>query len=156
MLLAGQIPRGGLGFGPIFRRRDLLIGDGFLDAYDMAENRSGHNRHICAMLVSPSFIKAMPNTKRAFQLLCFYEGRFFVHPWFLNDPQMGEFSTDRILSLLEDAGANSQKLNATRHFLNSLEDYEAAKRPGSRTRQLKEALGEPWSPAGGEAPDVPA
>ncbi len=58
------------------------------------------------------------NTKRAFQqLLCFYEGRFYVHPWGLVDPQMGAFDTGRILSLLERAGANEPKLDATRHFL---------------------------------------
>lgn len=149
MLLAGQIPRGGMGFGPIYRRKDLLIGEGFLDAYAVAEKRSGRSRHVCAVLASPSFVMSMPNTRRAYQLLCFYEGRFYVHPWGLIDPQMGTFDAGRILGLLEKAGANDLKLEATAHFLENLEDYEAAKRPGSRTRVLREVLGEPWHPSDG-------
>lgn len=147
MLLAHQVPRGGLGFGPIYRSKDLLIGNGFIDAYEAAEKRDERLRHVCAVQLSPSFLLSMPNTKRAFQLLCFYQGRFFVHPWGLLDPQMGAFDPERIMSLLEAAGANQTKMDATRHFLENLEDYEAAMRPGSATRRTRETQGEPWDPA---------
>jgi hypothetical protein len=146
MLIHGQVPRGGLGFGPIHRSRDFLIGNGFLDAYEAAEKRSEHSRHICAVLVSPAFMAVIPNTKHAYQLLCFYRGRFYIHPWRLTDPQMREFSPGRILTLLADAGANKQKLEATRIFLDELEDYETAMQPGSATRRLREMLGRPWKP----------
>jgi hypothetical protein len=148
MLLAGQIPRGGLGFGPIHREDDLLIGSGFIDAYEAAEKRSESCRDICAVLVSSTFMLSLPNKKRAYQLLCYYEGRFYVHPWGLVDPQLGEFDPARILELLERSGINQRKLEATRHFFENLEDYEAAMLPGSKTRQLREALGEPWRPVG--------
>jgi hypothetical protein len=146
MLIDGQIPRGGLGFGPIHRSRDFLVGNGFLDAYEAAEKRSEHSRHICAVLVSPAFMAVIPNTKHAYKLLCAYRGRFYIHPWGLTDPQMGEFSLHRILTLLADAGANKQKLDATKVFLDELEDYETAVQPGSATRRMREMLGQPWKP----------
>lgn len=146
MLLDGQVPRGGLGFGPIHRSRDFLIGNGFLDAYEAAEKRSEHSRHICAVLVSPAFMAVIPNTKHAYKLLCFYRGRFYIHPWGLTDPQMGEFGPERILALLAEAGANQQKLDATKIFLDELEDYETAMQPGSATRRLLEVMGRPWKP----------
>lgn len=59
---------------------------------------------------------------------------------------MGEFNPDRILRLLADAGANKQKLNATRVFLDELEDYDKAMQPGSATRKLLELVGRPWKP----------
>ncbi|WP_242415205.1 hypothetical protein [Sphingomonas panni] len=146
MLIDGQIPRGGLGFGPIHRSRDVLIGNGFLDAYEAAEKRSDHARHICAVLVSPAFMAVIPNTKHTHKLLCFYRGRFYIHPWFLADPQLGEFNSNRILTLLADAGANRQKLDATEIFLDELEDYDTAMQPGSASRRLREMLGRPWMP----------
>jgi len=145
-LLTGLVPRGGLGAGAIYRSRDILIGNGFIDAYESTEARDASSKDICAIQVSPSFLKQMPNTKRAWQLLCFYEGHFYVHPWSLVDPQMGPFSPERILHLLKNAGANKTKLNATEMFLNQLEDYEAAKKPGSITRRLRDDAGEPWTP----------
>ncbi len=156
MLLAHQVPRGGLGFGPIYRSKDLLVGNGFVDAYEAAEKRDDHSRHICAVQLSPSFLLRMPNTKRAFQLLCFYRGRFFVHPWGLVDPQMGPFDPERILSLLEVAGANHPKMDATQHFLKNLENYEAAMLPGSTSRWLREELGDPWYPPSEREPDPSA
>jgi hypothetical protein len=139
---------GWAGFGPIHREDDLLIGSGFIDAYEAAEKRPESWRDICAVLVSSSFMLSLPNKKRAYQLLCFYEGRFYVHPWGLVDPQLGEFDPARILELLGRSGINQRKLEATRHFLENLEDYEAAMLPGSKTRKLREALGQPWRPGG--------
>lgn len=150
LLLAGQIPRGGLGAGPICRARDLLIGNGFIDGYEAAEKRSGRSRDICAVQVSPDFLAGMPNTKRAWQLLCFFEGHFYVHPWTLTDPEMGEFSAERILDLLAGAGANAAKVDATRRFLEGLEDYEAATAAGSVTRRILDEAGQPWRPADGD------
>lgn len=149
LLLAGHIPRGGLGIGPICRSRDVLIGNGFVDAYEAAEKRTERSRDICAVQVSPSFLAGMPNTRRAWQLLCLFEGHFYVHPWTLTDPDMGEFSPYRILAALEAAGANAAKLDATQRFLWGLEDYEAAMEPGSVTRTALEAAGEPWRPGAG-------
>lgn len=146
MLLAGQVPRGGLGYGPIYRSRELLIGNGFIDAYEAAEKRNEQSRHVCAVQLSGSFLRQMPNTRRAYQLLCFFEGKFYVHPWGLMDPEMDAFSADRILSLLEEAGANQPKMDATSRFLKGLEDYDAAMMPGSATRQMLEANGVPWTP----------
>lgn len=150
LLLAGQIPRGGLGAGPICRARDLLIGNGFIDAYETAEQRSERSRDICAVQVSPGFLAGMPNTKRAWQLLCFFEGHFYVHPWSLIDPEMGEFSAGRILDLLTGSGANSAKVEATCRFLEGLEDYEAAMSSGSVTRHILDAACQPWGPVGSE------
>lgn len=146
MLLAGLIPRGGLGYGPIHRSRDALFGSAFLDAYEAAEKRASDTRNICAVQLAPSFGLAIPNTERAWRLMCFYRGRFFVHPWLLLDPQMGEFSSARILDLLAAAGANAEKLAATEMFLRQLEDYDAARVPGSATRLLLEQAGAPWRP----------
>lgn len=146
MMLAGLIPRGGLGYGPIHRSGDALLGSAFLEAYEAAEKRAPDTRNICAVQLAPSFALAMPNTERAWRLMCFYRGCFFVHPWFLIDPQMGEFSPARILDLLSAAGANADKLVATETFLRELEDYDAAKLPGSGTRLLLEEAGAPWKP----------
>ncbi len=148
LLIAGQIPRGGLAAGPICRSQDMLIGNGFIDAYEAAEKRTERSRDICAVQVSPTFLAAMPNTKRAWQLLCFFEGHFYVHPWTLTDPQMGDFSVERILELLTGSGVNAAKLDATRRFLEGLEDYETAMSPGSVSRRILDAAGEPWRPAG--------
>ena len=147
LLLAGQIPRGGLAAGPICRSKDLLIGNGFIDAYDAAEKRSERSRNTCAVQVSPTFLAGMPNTKRAWQLLCFFEGHFYAHPRMLTDPQMGEFSAKPILELLTRSGVNAAKLDPTRRFLEGLEDYEVAMSLGSITRRILEATGEPWRPA---------
>ena len=146
MLLAGQIPRGGLGFGPIYRAGDLLIGNGFIDGYEAAEKRTARAKDICAVQLSPAFFAQLPNNRRTYQLLCFFEGYFYIHPWFLTDPEMGEFTAASILDHLERSGANARKLDATRRFLVGLEDYEAAKAPGSGTRKLREAAGIPWRP----------
>lgn len=146
LLLAGQIPRGGLGAGPICRSRDLLIGNGFVDAYEAAEKRGERSRDICAVQLSPSYLAGMPNSRRAWQLLCFFEGHFYVHPWTLTDPEMGEFSATRILELLAGSGVNTTKLAATRRFLEGFEDYEAAMSSGSVTRRMLEAAGQPWQP----------
>ena len=148
LLLAGHIPRGGLGAGPICRSKDLLIGNGFIDAYEAAEKRSERSRDVCAVQVSPTFLAGMPNTKRAWQLLCFFEGHSYVHPWTLTDPEMGGLSADKVLELLVSSGTNTAKLDATRRFLDGLEDYEAAMSPGSVTRRILDAAGEPWRPAG--------
>jgi hypothetical protein len=137
-----------LAAGPICRSRDLLIGNGFIDAYEAAEKRTEQSRDICAVQVSPTFLAGMPNTRRAWQLMCFFEGHFYVHPWRVTDPQMGEFSAERILELLAVSGANAAKLDATRRFVEGLEDYEAAMSPGSVTRSILEAASEPWRPAG--------
>jgi hypothetical protein len=155
MLLSALVPRGGLGTGPIHRSKDLLIGNGFIDAYEAAEKRDARSKDICAVQVSPTFLAQMPNTKRAWQLLCLFEGHFYVHPWFLTDPQMGPFSPERILGLLQDAGANQAKLRATEFFLNGLEDYEAAAQAGSTTRRLLEAAGKPWIPTSSPPHDRP-
>lgn len=146
MLLEGQIPRGGLGFGPIYRSRDLLIGEGFIDAYVAAEKRDERSRDICAVQLSMSFFSRLPNRERIYRLLCFFEGHFYVHPWILHDPDLGEFTPDSIVRWLEQAGANEQKLEATRRFLLNLEDYDAAIKAGSVTRRLLQAAGQAWEP----------
>jgi len=101
MLLAGQIPRGGLGFGPIYRAGDLLIGNGFIDGYEAADKRTARAKDICAVQLSPAFFAQLPDNRRTYQLLCFFEGYFYIHPWFLTDPEMGEFTAASILDHLE-------------------------------------------------------
>lgn len=136
LLLSGFIVRGGLGFGPILRHRDLFVGYGFLDAYRMSEDRVGNIRDICAILVSPSFFDQVSWSERCCRLLCLYKDHFFIHPNELTDPDLGEFNDDRILRCLREAGANKQKLSATKHFLENFEDYDTALLPNSRASQL--------------------
>ncbi len=127
MLLEGQIPRGGLGFGEIYRSGDLLIGNGFLDAYHAAEKRDDRSRNICAVQLSLTFLRTIPNTEHVYRLLCRYDGNFYIHPYTLTDPDMGLFSPGRVLRLLQASGANGEKLVATERFLEGLEDYDSAK-----------------------------
>lgn len=136
LLIAGSIPRGGLGFGAVLRKRDMVLGTGFLDAYRMAEKRSDEIRNVCAFAISPSFLAHITNSEHSYRLLCLYNNHFFLNPRSLTDPDMGKFDNSRILSLLRQSGANPEKLEATRHFLENLEDYDAAMLPGSRSRSL--------------------
>lgn len=136
LLQSGFIVRGGLGFGPVLRRRDLLLGHGFLDAYRMAEKRNKVVRNVCGILVSPSLFSLISFSERLCRLLCFYEDHFFLHPTSLSDPDLGEFDQDRILRCLREAGANNDKLRATKQFLERLEDYDTAMVDGSRAREL--------------------
>ena len=136
LLRSGFIVRGGLGFGPVVRHRDLFIGRGFLDAYRMAEKRGKAVRDVCGILVSPSLYMLVSWSEHWCRLLCFYEDHCFLHPMALADPQIGEFDEDRILRCLSEAGANSDKLKATRRFLKLLENYDDAVLEGSRLRQL--------------------
>ncbi len=135
LLLESFVPRGGLGFGLVLQRNGSVLGQGFIDAYRMAEKRHPSVRHICAIEVSPQFLLTVPNTEQAYRLLCFYKDRFFVNPRLLVDPDMGEFDDLRILELLRSAGANREKLTATEAFLRDLEDYDAALQPGSESRK---------------------
>ena len=136
LLLAGFIARGGLGFGTVLRRRDMILGNGFLDAYRASERRSDLTKHVCAIEVTPRLLAQIPNCERAWRLLCFYNDRFFVNPTCLVDPDMGEFTAERILGLLKSSGVNGEKRSATAEFLEKLEDYDAASRPGSRSRDF--------------------
>lgn len=136
LLRSGFIVRGGLGLGPVLCRRDLFLGRGFLDAYRMAEGRPHPVRDVCATMVSPSFYSLVSWSERCCRLLCLYEDHFFVHPYALSDPDMGEFDEDRILKCLKDSGANERKLTATKHFLEAFEDYDDDLLPNSRLRQL--------------------
>lgn len=136
LLISGFIPRGGLGFGLTLRRNDLIIGSGFLDAYRHAEQRPKHCKDICAIELSPGILQRMPNTKHACQLLCMYQGRFYINPGYLSDPEMGTTDYNRVMSLLRQNGANQAKLSATEQFLSELEDYESAMEPGSKSRAM--------------------
>ena len=136
LLRQGFIVRGGLGFGTVLRKKDLFIGRGFLDAYRAAEKRNSSVRDVCAIAVSPSFFRHVAHEERCCRLLCLYEDHYFLHPTALTDPDMGEFDSARILRCLADAGANEAKLSATERFLADLEDYEAALKVGSRSREL--------------------
>ena len=136
LLIAGFVPRGGLGFGTVLRRKDMVLGTGFLDAYRMAEKRSDEIRNVCAFAISPSFLAHTTNSEHSYRLLCLYKDHFFLNPRALTDPDMGKFDNRRILSLLRQAGANPEKLEATRDFLENLEDYDDALLPGSRSRSL--------------------
>lgn len=136
LLLSGFMPRGGLGFGLVLRRKEMVLGGGFLDAYNVAEKRSDDLRHICAIELSSNFCLNIANTEHSWRLVCLYKDRLFLNPRALVDPEMGEFDNERITSLLANAGANDQKLQATQAFLDNLEDYDSAKLPGSRSRAL--------------------
>ncbi|MBY3203471.1 hypothetical protein [Rhizobium laguerreae] len=139
MLALNYIPRGGLGFGDIVRGDGLLIGGGFLDAYDYAEKRPSSIKDICAIGISPHFMATIGNSRKALRLVCFYEGHFFLHPYHLVDPGLGAFSPGRVLDCLEAAATNEDKLNATRKFLAELEDYDSAMLPGSSSRRFAES-----------------
>ncbi len=140
MLIEGFIPRGGLGFGLIARGDGLLIGNGFIDAYERAEKRPPELKDICAVEVSPQVMATLRPTQRIYQLLCFFRGRFFIHPYFLTDPALGEFSDARILESLEKSGANRAKLSATAIFLRNFENWKDAEAEGSETRKFAKRL----------------
>jgi len=135
MLVSGFIPRGGLGHGPVLRRKDLILGDGFIDAYRAAEKRGHDFRDICAVQLTPGAFLNAKNCEHTYRLLCWYKGAFFVNPYTLKDPVLGNFSKERILDLLHISGTNKQKLAATEAFLDGFEDYEAAMQPGSESRK---------------------
>lgn len=126
LLLSGQIPRGGLGFGDVMHRNGMILGKGFLDAYLSAEQREANTKDVCAIQVSSEFLRNLPSSEYSYRLLCRYNQRFFLNPRSLDDPEMGSFNEQRILDLLEAAGANSAKLSATADFLAHCEDYDAA------------------------------
>ena len=93
--------------------------------------------------LSPRYVAliASPSTYR---LLCFYCGCFFLNPGALVDPEMEEFGKNRIIRLLQSAGANDEKLKATEHFLDTLEDYDSAIHPTSKLmRQLQQSTQHP-------------
>lgn len=133
LLLEGFVPRGGLGAGLVLRTEDTILGQGFIDAYSASEKRPHAVKDVCAIHVSEEFIRRARPSRITYQLLCFYEGRFFINPRALTDPDMGAFDNDRIIGLLRTAGVNAEKLDATERFLREFEDYEAAQRPGSRS-----------------------
>lgn len=141
MLVAGFIPRGGLGAGFVLRRNDIILGDGFIDAYKAAESRGERFKDICAVQVSSAAFVNARNSEHTYRLLCLYQGRFFINPYTLVDPELGPFTKDRVMEMLHKAGANDEKLSATEQFLDTFEDYDAAMKPGSASR---EATG--WEP----------
>ena len=117
-----------------------MIGDGFIDAYERAEKRPAEIKDICAIEVSPSAMQTVRPTKRCYNLVCFYRGHFFVHPYFLTDPDLGAFDRDRVLESLRRAGANEQKLEATEAFLDGFEDSERALAPDSESHRFAAEL----------------
>jgi len=150
MLLEGFIPRGGLGFGLIARGDGLLIGNGFIDAYERAEKRPPEIKDICAIEVSPSAMRTISLTQYRYNLLCFYKGHFFVHPYCLTDPDLGAFNRDRVLECLRKAGANEQKLKATEAFLDGFEDSDRAQAPDSESRKFVLKVAKAPSPGAAE------
>ena len=141
LLLHGFIPRGGMGYGLVLRSEDSLIGNGFVDAYEAAEKtRLPHIKNICAIHLSPSLFVRVGNSRMSNNLICYYEQSFFLNPHGLTDPDMGAFDSARILQLLDSAGANTEKLQATKKFLNELEDYKTAELPGSKFRMFLDSL----------------
>lgn len=140
LLQAQVIPRGGLGYGSLVKSKDLVLGAGFVDAYETSEKRADGYRDICAIKISAHFLRRMPPSKKAWKLVCFYKGQFFVHPFRLIDPELGEFDRERVLGCLRAARINSKKLSATEHFLDGFEDYEAAEAPNSETKIFSDAF----------------
>lgn len=145
LLRSEVIPRGGLGYGALVQSKELVLGAGFVDAYESSEKRADGYRDICAIKISAQFLQRMPPSKKAWKLVCFYKGQFFVHPFRLVDPELGEFDKERVLSCLRAARINSEKLSATEQFLEGFEDYEAAESPTSETRQFADAMRSPES-----------
>ncbi|MCQ3830187.1 hypothetical protein HXX02_12095 [Microbulbifer elongatus] len=141
LLTLGFIPRGALGNGLVLQRNDMILGNGFIDAYMSAEKRGRHFKDICAVQLSYNFFKAVDNTEHSYRLLCWYEGRFFLNPIALKDPDIGDFDRDKVMDCLISSGANSQKLRATEKFLENYEDYDQAMKPESKSRELTG-----WSP----------
>lgn len=140
MLLEGFIPRGGLGFGPLIKGKDLLIGNGFINAYEHSERREIPTKDICAVQVSPTFMSRLKRTEREYRLLCFYQGCFFIHPYYLSDPSLGTFNKEIILSLLSKSGANDEKLSCTERFLDRMEDFDDALKLNSESRKFLKIL----------------
>jgi hypothetical protein len=127
LLIEGFVPRGGLGAGLVLRKKDSLLGAGFIDAYEASEKRIEGLRNICGIHLSREFLARIHPSTMAYKLLCFYEGSFFLNPRALTDPDMGQFDNKRILQLLRAAGANDEKLNATARFLTNFEEAHRGK-----------------------------
>jgi hypothetical protein len=140
MLLDGFIPRGGLGFGPIIRGRNTLLGRGFLNAYKNCERRGSETKDICAIQVSHEFLMRISRSEKSFHLICFYNDAFFVRPYALIDAELGTFDHRRVLACLQQAGADEKKLSATSAFLSGLEDFDAAYALNSKSRAYSEKL----------------
>lgn len=153
LLRAQVIPRGGLGYGSFVKSKDLVLGAGLVDAYETSERRADGYRDICAIKISAHFLRRMPPSKKAWKLVCFYKGQFFVHPFRLVDPELGEFDRKRVLSCLRAARINGKKLSATEQFLDGFEDYEAAEAPNSETKKFTDAF---RSAKSARAPPVPS
>ena len=136
LLLDGFVPRGALGHGVVLAGEGYLIGSGFIDAYKAAEQRSEDTRNVCAIQISSAFIQTVPPSAHVQRLICFYRGHFFVNPVFLVDHVLGTFDRTAVLDRLAAAGANEQKLSATKQFLEEFEDYDAAAKPNSQSRQF--------------------
>lgn len=126
LLVLGFIPRGALGIGYVLQRSDMILGNGFIDAYISSEKREAHFKDICAVQLSYDFFRSVNPTEHSYRLLCWYEGRFFLNPLALKDPDIGEIDKDRVMSCLIEAGTNKDKLKATERFLLNYEDYEQA------------------------------
>jgi hypothetical protein len=146
LLLEGFIPRGGLGAGLVIRSNDSILGGGFIDAYDVAEKRPDHLRHICAVQLSHAFLERVPQTKFSSRLLRFYEGAYFVDPLALVDPDMGKFDIPRVMDLLQQAGIDEVKMRATAKFFEESEDYDTAANPRSRSWAYVHSRGGPAGP----------
>jgi hypothetical protein len=140
LLRAQVIPRGGLGYGSLVKSRDVVLGTGLVDAYETSERRADGYRDICAIKISANFLRRMPPSQKAWKLVCFYKGQFFVHPFRLVDPEIGEFDRKRVLNCLRSARINGKKLSATEQFLDGFEDYEAAEALNSETRKFSESF----------------
>ncbi|GAC1569366.1 MAG: hypothetical protein NVS3B3_23730 [Aquirhabdus sp.] len=140
-MIDGFLPRGALGFGSLRPGLNSLIGRGFIDAYQAAEQRDPAIKDVCAVLVTAEFLRVMPNTKQNWKILCFYRGYFFINPIFLTDPQMGVFDRNRILKLLKNGGVNIEKHAATEQFLNEFESYDEALEPQSKSRSWLQKYG---------------
>lgn len=133
LLIDGFIPRGGLGFGPVLRSKDSILGGGFIDAYEASEKRSAILKNVCGVQLSLNFLMRLPRSTMTYKLISYYEGAFFLNPLVLVDPDLGPFNSERLLKLLEVAGANREKLDGTARFLSDSEDFDAARLPNSRS-----------------------
>ena len=112
-LFCCQMPRGAIGYGEILFKNNIIVGNGFLDAYIHGDGEEAPA--FCGIKLSPNFIKEYPT--EYFQVLLKsnhiveYKNDFFVNPFFNG-------KIDESYRQLQKTSLNGNKMTETLSFYN--------------------------------------